>query len=69
MLIEKFIVDFYCFKFVRYNNDDRVAGNNDNQKQPPRAVRKKSCSENTQQVYTRTPMPKSDFNKFAFQLY
>ena len=30
MLIEKFIVDFYCFKFVRYNNDDRVAGNNNN---------------------------------------
>ena len=45
------------------NNDDRIAGNNDNQKQPPRAVLKKSCSENMQQVYRRTPMPKSDFNK------
>ena len=32
-------------------------------KQPPRGVLKKSCSENKQQIYRRTPMPKCDFNK------
>ena len=36
------------------------------QKQPPRVVLKKSCSENMQQIYRRTPMPKCDFNKIAF---
>ena len=39
------------------------------QKQPPRGVLKKRCSENMQQTYTRTPMPKCDFNKVALQLY
>ena len=27
------------------------------------------CSENMQQIYRRTPKPKSDFNKVALQLY
>ena len=27
------------------------------------------CSENMQQIYRRTPMPKCDFNKVAVQLY
>ena len=40
-----------------------------NQKQPFRGVPKKSCSENTQQIYGRTPTPKCDFNKVAKQLY
>ena len=30
---------------------------------------KKRCSENMQQIYRRTPMPKSDFNKVALQLW
>ena len=38
------------------------------QKQPPRGVLKKRCSENMQQIYRRT-MPKCDFNKVANQLY
>ena len=38
------------------------------QKQPPRGVVSKSCSENMQQIYRRTPMPKCDFNKVALQL-
>ena len=38
------------------------------QKQPPRGVLKKRCSENMQQIY-RTPMSKCNFNKVAFQLY
>ena len=32
------------------------------QKQPPRGVFKKRCSENMQQIYRGTPMPKCDFN-------
>ena len=27
------------------------------------------CSENMQQIYRRTPIPKCDFNKVAKQLY
>ena len=37
------------------------------QKQPPRGVLRKRCSENMQQIYRRTPMPKFDFNKVALQ--
>ena len=35
------------------------------QKQPPRGVLSKRCSENMRQIYRRTPMPKCDFNKVA----
>ena len=35
------------------------------QKQPSRGVLIKRCSENMQQSYRRTPMPKCDFNKVA----
>ena len=34
-----------------------------NQKQPSRGILRKKCSENIQQIYRRTPMPKCDFNK------
>ena len=33
------------------------------QKQPARGVLRKSCSENMQRIYRRTPMSKCDFNK------
>ena len=39
------------------------------QKQPPRGVLSKSCSENMQQICTRIPMLKYDFNKAALQIY
>ena len=39
------------------------------QKQPPRRILRKSCSENMQQIYWKTPMSKCDFNKVAKQLY
>ena len=39
------------------------------QKQPPWGVHRKRCSENIQQIYRRTPMPKCDFNKVVLQLY
>ena len=35
------------------------------QKQPSRGVLNKRCSENMQQIYRRTPMPKCNFNKVA----
>ena len=38
------------------------------QKQSPRGVPRKRCSENMQQIYRRTPIPKFDFNKIAKQL-
>ena len=31
----------------------------------PIGVLRKRCSENKQQIYKKTPMPKSDFNKVA----
>ena len=33
------------------------------QKQPPRGVPSKRCSENMQQIYRKPPVPKCDFNK------
>ena len=39
------------------------------QTQPTRGVLKKSCSENMQQIYRRTPMPECDFNKVGKQLF
>ena len=38
-------------------------------KQPPRDAPRKKCSENMQQIYRRTPIPKCDFSKVAKQLY
>ena len=38
------------------------------QKQPSRTVLKNSCSENMQQIYRKTTMPKCDFDKNAKQL-
>ena len=39
------------------------------EKQPPRGVLRKRCSENMQQIYRRTLMPNCDFNKVVLQLY
>ena len=39
------------------------------QKQPPKGIPRKVCSENMQQIYRRAHMPKCDFNKVAKQLY
>ena len=51
--------DVFFFKLIRRNAL---------QKQPPRGVLKKKCSENMLQIYKRTPMPKCDFNKVAADL-
>ena len=51
-----------CFFILVANfNDKKSKG----QKQPPRGVPRKKCSENMQQIYRRTRMPKCDFNKVA----
>ena len=39
------------------------------QRQSPRGILSKMCSENMQQIYRKTPMPKCYFNKVALQLY
>ena len=39
------------------------------QKPPSRGVLRKRCSENMQQSYRRTLMPKCDFNKVACRIY
>ena len=39
------------------------------QRHPPRGVLSKRCSDNMQQIYRRTPIPKCDLNKVAMQLY
>ena len=39
------------------------------QKQSLRGVLRKRYSENTEQIYKRTPMPKCDFNKVALKLH
>ena len=39
------------------------------QNQPPRGFLRKSCTENMQVIYRRTPIPKCDFNKVTKQLY
>ena len=38
------------------------------QKESSRGVLEKSCSENLQQTYWRTLMPKCDFNKVGFEI-
>ena len=40
----------------------------DNQKLLSRGVLRKKYSENMQQIYSRTPLPKCDFNKVANNL-
>ena len=41
----------------------------EHQEQPLRGVARKRCSDNMQQMYRRTPLPKCDFNNVAKQLY
>ena len=53
----------YIFTNLSYKTFFKV------QKQPPRGVLMKKCSENMQQMYKRTLTPKCDFNEVAKQLY
>ena len=49
-----YLLQNYFGMAIRQNND---------QKQPFRGVLRKSSSEDMQEIYRRTPMPKCDFNK------
>ena len=62
---------FPAFHSKRISIKSAKIGNNQLQfqKQPPRDVLKKRCSENMQQIYRRTPMPKCDFNKVEIGLW
>ena len=52
------------------NNDDNKSFSNDDcRSNHPEVFLKKRCSENMQQIYMRTSIPKCDFNKVAKQLY
>ena len=66
--MENFI--FLCRFYINEKQKDCVSlALTDNLKQPPRCVLSKRCSENMQQIYRRTPMPKCDFNKVAEHLF
>ena len=60
-----------CFKcvFLRVENTLKTCSNIQNfKKQPTRGVLRKGCSENMQQIYRKTLMPKCNF-KFANSLH
>ena len=61
MFIKREIFDYLDYVLSRSNGDI--------EKQPPKHVLTKKCSENTQQIYRGKPMPKCDFNKITLQLY
>ena len=69
------LIDFALFGIIGISNIDifNFSGTervkDQDQKQPPRGVPRKMCSENMHQIYRRTPMAKCDFNKIAKQLY
>ena len=63
--IKKIYCVFFLIYFQRFFRNSLT----NRQKQSSRGVLKKGCSENMQQIYLKTPMPKCDFNKVATQLY
>ena len=65
-----FIYSQIKFSFISFSEKVKEIWNKRlTQKQPPRCVIKKMCSENMQQIYRRRPMQYCDFNKVAKQLY
>ena len=57
----------FCLWFLKLRKSNINRINCIVQQQPSRGVLRRRCSENMQQIYRKTPMPKSDFNKVAFQ--
>ena len=57
------------FKTTVNIQEDTVICESYLQKQPFRCVLKRRCSENMQEIYRRTPMPKCNFNEVALQLH
>ena len=60
---EVFVMDWVIKLWAIYDQNFGKCYNQnwDKQKQPPKGVPRKRCSENMQQIYSRTPMPKCDF--------
>ena len=66
MVLIKFVLAralYDCFKLITSIRTKGI------QKQPFKGFPSKRCSENMQQIYGRTAMPKCYFNKVAKQLY
>ena len=59
--------EYRKLKYTANQGQIHLDQGNDLQKQPFRGVLRKRCSENMEQIYRRTPMPKCDFNKTALQ--
>ena len=57
----------YSNNTVAFFLSDISFSNYFSQRQPPRRVPRKRCSENMQQIYRKTPMLKCDFNKAIFR--
>ena len=73
MIETSFMKELMCFPHgeihsCQHNDLILIHLTEKSQKQPSRGVLRKMCSENIQQVYRRTPMPKCDFNKVSLQL-
>ena len=62
-----FIRSIRLFKFSKHFRYSGICTLRNFEKQPSRGVLRKRCSENIQQIYRRTPMPKCDYNKVAKQ--
>ena len=60
---------FFCLWFLKLRKSNISRVNCIVQKQPSRGVLRRRCSKHRHQIYRRTPMSKSDFNKVALQLY
>ena len=67
-MVTKIVTSFYSYCYDVWCFFFKLIRRNALQKQPPRGVLKKKCSENMLQIYKRTPMPKCDFNKVAADL-
>ena len=65
---QSFILFHFFISFLSVQSQQqRHQSNIHGQKHPFRTVLRKRCSENMQQIYRRTPIPKCDFNNVAFQ--
>ena len=63
------LISFEHLRTIVSGKCDEAYNHANMEKQPSRGFLRKKCSENTQQIHSRTPMPKCDFNKVAKQLY
>ena len=58
-----FVQYLFCCLWIRFYRPQQHL-----QKQLSRSVLIKTCSENMQQIYRRTPIPKCDFNEVTFSI-